>query len=721
MPRTQSEHAATQSTAMRSSAERQRAHVWIGLALVLLATCIAYLPSLDGRVLWDDDAHITRPELQSLDGLRRIWFEPGATQQYYPLLHSAFWVEHWLWGDAVEGYHAVNLLWHLVAVWLVYVVLVRLRIPGALLAAAIFALHPVMVESVAWITEQKNTLSAVFYLVAMFVYLQFDDSRRGSLYAMAGVLFILGLLTKTVTATLPAALLVIFWWQRGKLSWKRDVLPLVPFFAIGAVAGVATAWIERRMIGAEGVDFGLSLVQRSLLAGRVIWFYLAKLVWPANLVFVYPRWSIDPHVWWQWLFSVSVVAVTAALWAIRRRSRGPLAGWLFFVGTLFPVLGFLNVYPFLYSYVADHFQYLASLGPIVLVAAGVSVVISRLPADRNWLAVAACVAVISILAALTWQQGRMYADNMALYQATLDRNPDCWMAHFNIAWLQAEAGKTDDAVAHYRATLRLRPAFADAHNNLGRVLIDAGRFAEAAAECRAATELKPDMHQAFNNLGIALDHEGHYAEALEAQRHAIRIRPDFAESYENMGNTLLRLGKSAEALAAIREAVRLQPDDAEARNNLGTVLAETGKTEDAIEQFRQAARLAPNDPKAHANLGKMLMDTDQLAEAADQLQQALALAPDRGDLHNCLGEVLAKTGRGPDAIEHFAAAVQYDPNLAEAYLNLAQSLAATNRPQEALAAAERGLAVARATHQPEALQAIEAWLKEFRAKGAGRP
>src|SRR4051794_8569096 len=277
----------------------------IALAIVLIATCLAYLPALHGSRLWDDDAHITKPELQSLTGLYRIWFEIGATQQYYPLLHTAFWMEHKLWGESMLGYHLVNLLWHLVAVTLLYLILTRLKIPGALLAAAMFALHPVMVESVAWITEQKNTLSAVFYLGAMFAYLRFDESRRRSLYFHALALFVLGLLTKTVTASLPAALLVIFWWQRGTISLRRDVLPLLPFFFLGALAGLLTAWVERKLIGAEGADFALAPLDRIVLAGRIIWFYLSKTLWPANLIFMYPRWKVDLAQLWQWLFSIA--------------------------------------------------------------------------------------------------------------------------------------------------------------------------------------------------------------------------------------------------------------------------------------------------------------------------------------------------------------------------------------------------------------------------------
>jgi hypothetical protein len=239
-----------------------------------------------------------------------------------------------------------NLLEHIAATWLVFFILRKLRIPGALLAAAIFALHPVMTESVAWITEQKNTLSAVFYLSAFLLYLDFDEQRRWSSYLGASLLFTLGLLTKTVIATLPAALLVVFWWQRGKLFWRRDAMPLIPWFVLGGTAGLFTAWVERALIGAQGPDFQLTLVQRGLLAGRVIWFYVGKLLWPANLIFIYPHWNVDPAIWWQWLFPLAALVMTALLWLLRKKWRAPLAGWLFFVGTLFPVLGFFNVFPF---------------------------------------------------------------------------------------------------------------------------------------------------------------------------------------------------------------------------------------------------------------------------------------------------------------------------------------------------------------------------------------
>ena len=356
----------TQDTPVVSRRDR----LW--LVALFVAVFRAYQPAWRAGFIWDDPAHVTRPSLRSLDGLARIWFEVGATQQYYPLLHSAFWVEHRLFGGTATGYHLVNIALHALNAAMLGLILRRLRVPGAVLAAGIFALHPVMVESVAWVSELKNVLSGFFYFSAALAYLRFDAERSRRAYTLALVLFVLGLLCKTVTATLPGALLVILWWQRGRLSWRRDVLPVVPFFIIGAAAGILTAWVEQGMLKEDGAEYDFSLVERSLIAGRAICFYAGRLLWPANLIFVYPRWVVSQSAWWQYLFPAAVLLVLAALWRWRAQARGPLAGALFFTGTLFPALGFVNVFPFIYSFVADHFQYLASLGIIVPFAAGMT-------------------------------------------------------------------------------------------------------------------------------------------------------------------------------------------------------------------------------------------------------------------------------------------------------------------------------------------------------------
>ena len=422
----------------------------LGLAALLVGLVLfAYMPALNGGLVWDDDAHVTRPELQSWHGLERIWFELGATQQYYPLLQSAFWLEHRLWGDEVLGYHLMNVALHSASALLLLLLVRRLELPGAWLAAFLFALHPVHVESVAWISEQKNALSTVFYLAAALAYLRFDRTRQHSHYFLATALFTAALLSKSVTATLPAALLLVLWWRRGRLDLKRDIRPLVPWLALGIAAGLFTAWVEQRFVGAHGAHFTLTLMERVLLAGRVIWFYLAKLAWPVNLMFVYPRWTINPGIWWQWLFPLGALALLAALWMlVARKGRGPLTAFLFFVGTLFPVLGFLNVYPFVFSFVADHFQYQASLG-ILVSAAWALTWMSRKAA---WLPAA----VVAVLTLLTWNHGSVFRDAETLYRDTLARNPESWLAHNNLGSLLGKTpDKSAEALTHVEAALRL--------------------------------------------------------------------------------------------------------------------------------------------------------------------------------------------------------------------------------------------------------------------------
>jgi tetratricopeptide (TPR) repeat protein len=589
---------------MKTTARHRADKTLLIAVLIVCCTFLAYLPALDGGLLWDDAAHVTKPELRSLDGLWRIWSDLGATQQYYPLLHSAFWMEYKLWGDATLGYHLANLLLHAAAAILVMLIMRRLGLPGAWLGALIFALHPVCVESVAWIAEQKNTLSTVFYLSAALLYLHFDQTRRRSQYFLALALFVMALASKTVTDTLPAALLVVFWWRRGRLGWKRDVLPLLPWLALGAAAGLFTAWVERKYVLAEGPDFALTLVERFLVAGRAVWFYLGKLVWPANLVFFYPRWHVDSAQWWQYLFPLSALAALAGLCLLARQRRGPLAGALIFVGTLFPALGFFNVYPFIYSYVADHFQYTASLGIIVPAASGLASAVTA--GTRRWAVAAACVG-LATLGALTWQQCGMYSDMETLFQETIARNPTSWVAQYNLGVLIANApGRREEAIQHYREAVRLKPDYAMAHYNLAHELAKTPeRVPEAMAEYRAVLRIDPASADAHNGLGLALvGIPGRLPEAIEEYQAALRIDPAFAEAHNNLGIALVNTpGRVLEAIPHFQAALRVKPDVAEIHNNLGGALSLVpGRLQEAIEEYRAALRLEPDNPDASYNL-----------------------------------------------------------------------------------------------------------------------
>jgi protein O-mannosyl-transferase len=622
---------------------------WLFVVALSLAVLIVYQPVWNSGFLWDDAAHVTRPNLRSWRGLWSIWAAPGITQQYYPFTHTVFWLQHRLWGDTPAGYHLVNIILHAAAASMAGLILYRLRIPGAYFAAAIFALHPVQVESVAWITEIKNTLSAVFYLSAAIAWLRYREQQNAGAYALAFGLFLLALCSKTVTATLPAALLVIEWWRRGRLSWQRDVLPLVPFFILGAAAGLSTVWVERSLVGAEGAEFDLSPIERCLIAGRALWFYAGTLLWPVNLVFIYPRWRVSHGTWWQYVYPVAAMAVFAVAWSLRRRSRGPLAGMLYFAGTLFPALGFFNVYPFLFSFVADHFQYLASLGLITLAAAGLARLLER---RRRWgrpVANVICLAVLSTLALLTWRQSHVYADVESLYRATIAGNPESWMAHNNLAGALIARGAVDEAVEHVEKALALKPDYAEARNNLGLALASRGRLDEALAQYRKALELEPAYAEARNNLGFLLARRGQVDEAIAQYRRALEIDPGLARAHYNLAEALTAREQTDEAAVHLRMALALRPEYAEAHNSLGVILAERGKVNEARDQFFKAVELNPQYADARNNLGIVLARSGRLDEAIVHFQKALQDDPLSTEIRNNLRAALANRKRGPGA------------------------------------------------------------------------
>ncbi|HTB81436.1 MAG TPA: tetratricopeptide repeat protein [Opitutaceae bacterium] len=660
--------------------------------LVFAVTLLAYFPAIRGGFIWDDDAHVTRPDLRSLHGLGRIWFDIHATQQYYPLLHSAFWLEHRLWGDAVVYYHLVNILLHATSACLLVLVLRRLSVAGAWLAAFVFALHPVCVESVAWITEQKNTLSTVFYLLSVLAYLRFDEKRRPGTYAAALFFFVLALLSKSVTATLPAALLVIFWWRRGRLSWRRDVVPLLPWFVIGATAGLFTSWVERQL-GAEGADFTLSFAQRFLVAGRVVWFYGTKLVWPFPLDFIYPRWDVNAAALWQYGFPLAVIVLVGVLWWWRGRSRAPLAGVLFFAGTLFPVLGFLNVYPFIFSFVADHFQYLASLGLLVPLSAGVTVALEHIPPSlktARWILPGL---LLTALGGLTWRQCGMYRDAETLYRTTLARNPACWMAHDNLGVILFQRKQVAEAIGHYEEAIRLKSNNPTAHLDYGAALDEVGKRAEALQEYEKALQLRPEMVAAHRDLGILLVQMNRASEAIDHYRQALKIRPDIAELHEDLGNALFQSGRPADAIEEFETTRRLDPNYAEADLNLGIALASLGKIPDAIACYEQALRLNPNYASAHNNLGVALAQSRHFEEAIGHYQQALLTEPDNADAHYNLGLALVRTGKSADAVGQFQAATRLKPDYAKAHHNLGVLFMQLGRMPEAIGEFEQAVRI----------------------------
>ena len=455
---------------------------------------------------------------------------------------------------------------------------------------------------------------------------------------------------------LPAVLPVIFWWQRGRLSWKRDLLPLVPFYLAGALAGTMTIWVERHE-GAVDSEFNLGPIEHFLLAGRAICFYLGKLIWPFDLIFMYPRWEISRTVRWQYLFPAALLLLLAGAWLLRSRWRGPLAALLVFVVTLFPVLGFVNVYFFRYSLVADHFQYLASLAMIALFSAGVALLLKRAAGWGRTIGQSGCLLLLAVLAVLSWRQSRMYSDIETLFQTTFDRNPDCWMAYNNLGLALAGRGQVDEAIADYQKALEVNPNIAEVHSNLGIALVGRGRVDEAVTHYRKALEINPDYAANHVNLGVALAGRGELDEAIGHYRTALKIDPDFPAAHNNLGLALAGRGEGDEAIAHYRRALEINPDFVAAHNNLANALAARGEFDEAIAHFQEALEIKPDYAEAHYNLAGVLAYRGQTDEAVGHFRKALEIKPDYAEAHCNLGIALASLGQYEEALFHYEKAL----------------------------------------------------------------
>ncbi len=685
-----------------------------GVATIVLASFLAYLPSLSGEFILDDDKLLTaNPLIKASDGLYSFWCTTKA-QDYWPVSNTALWFEWRLWGLNPTGYHVTNLILHIAGALLLWIILRKLSLPGAFLTALLFALHPVNVESVAWIAQRKGLLAMLFFLLSILCYLRHfsvscsDNAQGGRHTPCAGpapgvcglligrwywlslLAFVLAMLSKGSVAILPLLLLWIVWWLRtgtvpifasAKMGLspsvsRWDLVRTAPFFAVAVVLAGVNLWFQTH--GTDIVIRTASFAQRLLGAGGVVWFYLYKALLPLNLVFIYPQWHIEAGNLPWWLPLMAAVTLTIVLWQYRQGwSRPFLFAWGFFCVSLLPVLGFADVGFMQYSPVADHYQHIAIIGVIALAAAGWDIWHQSVQGPARALAVV----VVSALIFLTWQQSGLYSNAMTLYQVALEKNPDCSMVHNNLGIILVQAGRPEEAVEHFQQALRLKPDNAEAHNNLGNVLDDAGRPQEAMEHYREALRLKPNYTEAHFNLGLLLAKAGRLSEAIEHYRQTVQLQPDYLKAHNNLGVALIQAGRSEEAIECFQQALRLQPDYAEAYNNLGVALDEADRLPEAIEQFRQALRLQPDYPEAQNNLGK----------------------------------VLIKTGRSQEAIAHFQQALRLKANFSEAYYGLALAYAIINRPPEAVAAAQKALAVARSQEQTTLVKQIDDWLNAYRA------
>ena len=604
-------------------------------AVVLAAvTIFAYRPAWHGGFLWDDDAYIINNELLTApDGWQRIWFSLDSPSQYFPLTYSTFRIEHALWGLNTTGYHWLNLLLHVGNALLVWAVLARLRIPGSWLAAAIFALHPVQVESVAWITERKNVLMGFFFLLTLLAWVAFSNERtrrQWIFYFLALIFYVLALSAKATACTLPAALFLILWLQKKPITMRR-VIQVIPFVILGIGMGLLAVWWERYHQGTNrGVFPFLSPIERILVASRAVWFYLSKILWPSNLTFIYPRWNISPLDWLDYIPLFAGIAACVAIYFLRRYvGRSVEVAAAFFVATLSPVLGFIMLFTFRYTFVADHYQYLACIGPIALASAGIVSLSDKFTQYRAVI-VSAALLIVASLGALTWRQAATYADIETLWRTTLARNPECWMAHTNLGLVLLQKAEIDDAIAHYRSALRMQPDSWDAEYNLGTALLGKGQVDEAILHCERAVGMRPTDPDALVSLGNALIQKGRIDEAIAHYQKAITVHPDHFLARYSLGHALLEKGELDSAIQVCRSALLLRPSDADCHTTLAIALEEKGNPAEAIQHYQKALELAPSSIPTLTNLAWLLATSPdaslrnglkavQLAKQADRL------------------------------------------------------------------------------------------------------
>jgi len=588
-----------------------------GAILLCCVTAIAYLPALRNGYIWDDDMLVTKNSLiTSASGLHKFWFttEPA---DYWPVTLTAFWVQWRLWGLDALGYHAVNLALHIAEALLIWAILRRLLIPGAWLAAVIYAVHPVNVETVAWISELKNLMAMLFFLLSIWFFLRSLSGNGRRDYAASLLAFLLAMLSKGSVAILPLILVGIIGWRRP-IHW-RDLARLAPFFAVSVVLAAVDVWFQKH--GTAEAFRNAGFVERLLGAGAIVWFYLGHALWPVNLMFVYPEWLIRPADPLWWIPLLAAIGVTIALGRSRRRwSRAALFSWGFFCVSLAPVLGFTDVYFMKYSLVADRYEQIALIGVIAFVCS----TSSFLPAPPCFRRIAAGT-VIFILAALTWRQCQDYRDARTLFLATLRRNPQAWLAYNYLGSTPPSVGRPE-GIAYLEKALEIKPDYADAHYNLGVALANVGRLPEAIAQYQEAVRLDPGYVEAHNNLGGALRDTGRPAEAIAQFKQALRLDPGFYMAENNLANMLVNMpGGLSEAISHYEAAARLSPGSAVIQANLGFALAAAGRLPEAAAHDEQALMIDPGFAAVHSNLGEVLMREGRAAEAREQFDEAARL------------------------------------------------------------------------------------------------
>ena len=665
------------------------------LALVVLGllVVISYLPAmLWGGFVWDDNLYIKVAPVRDVSGLWQIWFSPsdlGREVHYWPLVYTTFWLEHKLWGFDPTGYHVVNVLLHLANTLLLWHLMRRLAVSGAWVVAAVFAVHPLHVESVAWVFERKDVLSGLFYLGAALVWMRFVEQPNPRRYVCSLVLYTAGLLSKSIVVTLPVALLIWHWWKQDRVT-STDLLRLVPFCVVGLVITIGDLSFSRSV---APVSFDYSLAERAFLAARVLWFYAGKLLWPTSLAVIYPRWDIHVADPLAWGYLVAAAALALALWYFRTQiGRGPLAGALFFAVTLSPVLGFVDYTYMRYAFVADRYQYLAGIGVMAVVIGAAAYGVRHLSDlwQKGVLSVAAVALVV--LGTLTWRQASIYRDEETFNRHIIALNPQARNAHRHLGNALYKQGRYEEALDAYRVAAEQRPNYAKVHSNLGMALNKLGRFEEAETHLRRAIALDPKTKHRYRYLGNALYEQGRYEEALDAYRVAVQ-HPNTPLAHSNLGMVLNKLERYEEAETHLRRAIALDSKTKHAHRHLGNALYGQGRYAEAVDAYLVATEQHPDDAVAHASLGATLNVLGRNEEAETHLHRALVLNPSHTEALYFLSTLRAEQQRYDEMLELLQRLIAIDPSDAAAHVSMGVASFFLGRSAEALRSFDQALSL----------------------------
>jgi tetratricopeptide (TPR) repeat protein len=542
-------------------------HDWFSGLILILFVILTYTPVWQAGFVWDDDRvltvnHCTVGPL----GLKEIWTTSAA--DICPLTLTTFWVEHALWGLGPLPYHLVNVLLHGASAVLLWRVLRGLRVQGAWLGAALWALHPVAVESVAWITEMKNTESSLFFLLSILFFVRWlrakELDRRtgvGWNYALTLLFVALAMASKSSTVILPVVLCLCAWWMERRWYW-RNLARVAPIFLMSIAASALSIWTQGLQLATvTDPQWVRTWPERLATAGDALWFYLGKLLWPHPLITIYPRWRIDATQWVSYLPLLAVIVILSIFWLKRELwSRAWFFAFAYFMAALLPALGLIDNYIFRFSLVFDHFQYLASIGPLALVGTGLARYSDLIIPKKPLLQLTLCAGLLLILGMASWPRTWNYASEETLWTDTLAKNPNSWLGHNNLGLAFLRKEQRDEAFMHFQKSLEINPNYVEARSNLGLTLFQKGQLDEAVAQYQKALEIDPNSLVTHANLGNALFKKRQLHEAIAQYQKASQLDPNsFAIRY-NLGVALFQNGQLDEAIIQFHETLRLKPD-----------------------------------------------------------------------------------------------------------------------------------------------------------------